>query len=217
MADKTETRGRKATTTITDHQRRTLREIDQYVRRHGFPPSIQELADILGITPASVHDQVNQLVRKGYLQRAAGKARGLAVVRRPDDAVSRLVKVRLMGNVAAGVPILADENIVGEVLVESSTVGTGHCFALNVTGDSMKNANIRNGDVVIVRQQPLAETGDIVVALVNGEATIKRLYIGEQTIELRPENKKYRPITIGLDTDLRILGKVVAVHNAPQS
>jgi repressor LexA len=155
---------------------------------------------------------VNQLVRKGFLKRAAGKARGLTVVRRPDDIVANLVAVPLVGSVAAGTPLLAEENIVGQVLVDGNTVGSGPCFALRVTGESMKDAGIRDNDVVIVRQQQLAEPGDIVVALLDGEATVKRLFIREQTIELQPENKKYHPIPIGVDTDFRILGKVVAVR-----
>ena len=214
MATKTKRRGRKPSAKITDRQRRTLREIETFIRRHNYPPTMQELADVLGITPASTHDQVNQLVRKGYLKREARKARGISVVKKAKDSVARLVPVPLVGTVAAGSPMLAEENRLGEVLVESSLVSAGHCFALRVSGDSMKKADILDGNVVIVRQQQLAENGDIVVALVDGEATVKRLYIREQQIELRPENSKFRPIPIGLDTDLRIIGKVVGVRQS---
>ena len=166
-----------------------------------------------GESAASAHEQVNQLVRKGYLRRERRKARGLVVVREPEEEISRLAAIPLVGQVKAGLPVLAEENRTGEVLVEGSIAKRGRCFALNVSGDSMKDAAICPGDVVIVRQQPVAETGDVVVALVDGEATLKRLFIQGDRIELRPENKEYRPIVVGSDTELQILGKVVAIRS----
>jgi len=216
MPSKPKKRGPKPKTGITVPQRRTLLEIDGYIRRHQFAPTMQELADLLGISVTSAHEQVSQLVRKGYLKRALGKTRGLAVMRRPQDTPARLVPIPLVGAVAAGSPILAEENVIGEVLVEQDLGQGDRCFALRVQGESMRAAGIGDGDVVIVRKQPLAESGDIVVALVDGEATVKRLYLRENVIELQPENplKKYRPILIGQETDLRIVGKVVAVRGA---
>lgn len=207
-------RGPKPKTEITRPQRRTLKEIDHYVRRHGFAPTMQELSGRLKITPASAHEQVNQLVRKGYLKRERGKTRGLSVIRKPVDSPAKLSSVPLIGMVAAGSPILAEENVIGEVFVERELAKTGRLFALEVSGDSMKRADIRDGDAIIVRKQQVAESGDIVVALVDGEATVKRLYIEEEKIELQPDNSKYRPIRIGPDTDLQIVGKVVAVRGA---
>jgi len=157
--------GRRPIVSITEHQRRTLREIRDFIARKGYPPTIQELAEILGITHASAHAQVNQLVRKGYLKREPRKARGLAVVREPEDEITDLVPVPILGRVAAGQPLFAEENIIGEVLVEGGTASRGRCFALVVDGDSMIKADIHEGDLVIVRQQPVAESGDIVVAL----------------------------------------------------
>jgi repressor LexA len=173
-----------------------------------------ELAGELEIAGPSVHDHIKQLVRKGYIRREPGKARGLTVLRRLDDEVTGLVPVPLVGTVAAGKPVLAEENLVGEVLVEENLAKSGRCFALKVRGDSMTKAKIHHADLVVVRQQQLAESGDIVVALVDDEATIKRLHIRDQQIELRPEskNKKHRPIVIGPDMDLRIVGKVVGVR-----
>jgi repressor LexA len=155
---------------------------------------------------------VNQLVRKGYLKREPRKARGIAIIREPEDDVPDLVAVPIVGRVAAGQPILAEENIVGEVLVEGGIARSGRCFALEVTGDSMVDAGIRERDLVVVREQAVAENGDIVVALLEDEATVKRLFIRDERIELRPENPKYRPIPVGPDDGLRILGKVVAVR-----
>jgi repressor LexA len=216
MPNQPKKRGPKPKSEITAPQRRTLLEVERYVRRHQFAPTIQELADLLEISPASAHEQVNQLVRKGYLKRAGGKTRGLVVVRKSQDKPARLMPIPLIGTVAAGWPVLAEEQILGEVLVEQDLAQGDRCFALTVEGESMKNAGISDGDVVIVRKQPLAECGDIVVALVDGEATVKRLYLRENVIELQPDSpvKKYRPIPIGPETDLRIVGKVVAVRGA---
>jgi repressor LexA len=206
-------RGRPRIESITESQHRTLRAIEECLRERGYPPTMQELADELGIAPATTHAQVKQLERKGYLRREGRKARGLVLVRPPDEPLLDLAEIPLVGTVVAGTPLLAHENVLGHVFVERRLSRSAHCFALRVVGESMKDANIYDGDVVVVRQQPLAQHNDIVVALVDGEATIKRLYMQEQVIELRPENPSYRAIPIGPDTDLRIVGKVLGVHS----
>ena len=116
--------------------------------------------------------------------------------------------------VRAGQPILAEENIVGEVLIDSRATRSGRCFALEVQGDSMIDAGIRDRDLVVVREQPVAESGDIVVALLDRDATVKRLFVRDERIELRPENARFRSRRIGPDDGLRILGKVVAVSRS---
>ena len=206
-------RGRRPVEEITDTQINALKEIRRFTNHRGFPPTIKELADILGISHASAHGQVNQLVRKGYLKREARKARSLAIVREPEDTLSVMIAVPIVGRVAAGRPILAVENIVGEIMVEGRIARSGRCFALEVAGDSMVNAGIKDRDLVVVREQPVAENGDIVVALLEDEATVKRLFIRDEKIELRPENPKHRPIPVGPDDGLRILGKVIAVRH----
>ncbi len=207
-----ESRGRPPVEEITDPQRRTLGELRRFIGQQGFPPTIQELADILGISGPSARDQVTQLERKGYVKREPRKARGLTVVGEPMADVADLLAVPIIGKVAAGQPILAAENVVGEVLIDSRAVRSGRFFALEVEGDSMIDADIHDQDLVVVRQQPVAETGDIVVALLDQEATVKRLFIRDERIELRPENPKLRPTPIGPDDGMRILGKVVAVR-----
>ncbi len=207
-----QSRGRPRVEEITGPQRRTLGELRRFTRRQGFPPTIQELADILGVSTPSVRDQVSQLVRKGYVKREPRKARGLTILREPTEEVLKLRTVPIVGKVAAGQPILAEENIIGEVLVDSRAARHGRCFALEVQGDSMIDAGIDDGDLVVVRQQPLAESGDIVVALLDQDATVKRLFIRDERIELRPENPKLHPTLIGPDHRMRILGKVVAVR-----
>ncbi len=205
-------RGRRPVEEITDTQRNTLNKIRLFMNRRGFPPTMKELADILGISHASAHGQVTQLVRKGYLKREPRKARSLAIVRESEDTPPIMTAVPIVGRVAAGQPILAAENIVGEIMVEGRITRLGRCFALEVTGDSMVDAGIREHDLVVVRQQAVAESGDIVVALLEDEATVKRLFIRDERIELRPENPKHQPIPVGPDDGLRILGKVVAVR-----
>jgi repressor LexA len=212
--DKPGRRGRRPSLELTAPQRKTLAEIQDWIVRHSMPPTVQELADALGIAPASAHDQVNQLVKKGFLKREPRRARSLSVVRQATASVpAQLVSIPILGTVVAGAPLLAEENVLGEVLVESKLVPTGRHFALRVQGDSMKDAGMVEDDLLIVRQQPVAENGDIVVALLNGEATVKRLSIQEHAIELRPENSQYRPIVVDPDADLRVLGKVVAIRS----
>lgn len=219
MITKPRRRGRPPEPTLTPKQRRTLELIQRHVQRQGFPPTMQELAEKLGITGQSAHDQINQLVRKGFLRREAGKARGLTVVRPVKGDLSDLVPIPIVGNVAAGRPIFAEQNIVGELLVDSQLTQKARCFALQVQGDSMTLAGICPNDMIVVRQQPLAEPGDVVVALVDGDATVKRLFIRDGCVELRPDskNRKHRPIEIGPDTDLRIVGQVVGVRRVAKT
>ncbi|OSM04175.1 putative SOS-response transcriptional repressor, LexA [Magnetofaba australis IT-1] len=191
-----------------------------------MPPTVQEIAEALGMKTPSAHEQVKKMEQKGFLQRTPRKPRSIKIVERPavDDASGKLASPRkgkpgvpklkpipIIGEVAAGVPILAVENQVGELLIESS-LASGPCFALKVRGDSMIDAEINDGDIVIVRQQALAENGDIVVAMLEGEATVKRLHISESVIQLRPENRSYKPIEVPPDGNIRILGKVLAVR-----
>ena len=205
--------GRKPSSEITEHQLKTLRVIRSLMSERGFPPTVAEIAETLGIATTSVYEQVNQLVRKGYIERQPGKARGLSVTEETVSMPTTLITVPIIGSVAAGQPILADENIVGEIAVDSSVIRGGRHFALAVKGDSMIDAGILDGDLVVVRQQPVGENGDVVVALLGDEATVKRLSIRDESIELRPENPRHRPIVIEPDDELRIVGKVVAIRH----
>ncbi|MBF0339495.1 MAG: transcriptional repressor LexA [Magnetococcales bacterium] len=199
----------------TPAQERMMNTVRDFIDTHGMSPTVQELGTILGIRAPSVHEQVAALIEKGVLRRIPHKARSLEIVH-ASPTILELISVPIIGTVTAGVPILATENHVGEVLVEAH-VARGSCFALQVKGDSMIDARINDGDLVIVRRQPIAENGDIVVALVGDEATVKRLYVAENRIELRPANAAYQPIVVGPEDDLRILGKVLAVRGKTTS
>lgn len=205
-------RGRKPTREVTQHQLRTLETIQRFIDERGIPPTITDLAETLGLTRSTVQDQITQLVKKGYLNKESGRARGITVAREPISIPRMVIPVPILGEVAAGPPILAQENVVGEVLMDASILHGGSHFALEVRGDSMICAGIDNGSLVIVRQQPQAENGDIVIALIDDEATVKRLWMREDRIELRAENTEYGPIVLSPGSDLRIVGKVVAVR-----
>lgn len=213
MTKKRRRRGRPQEEQITDAQRRTLKEIRDFISHRKYPPTMNELGGLLGVTAASAHQLVKQLERKGYVTREPRKARSLAVVRESKQRLGTLVAVPLIGVVKAGPAMLAEENLLGEVFVDKSVAGGGRCFALRVSGDSMVGAGMDDGDVVICRQQPVAESGEIVVALMGDESTVKRLFIRGDRIELQAENKRYKPILVGPENDFRILGKVLAVQS----
>ncbi|MBI4511497.1 MAG: transcriptional repressor LexA [Deltaproteobacteria bacterium] len=210
-------RGRPPIAEVTAPQRKAFAAIRNHLAHRGFPPTVQELGELMGLGTSSAHELVSQLVRKGYLRREAGKARSLEVVRHIEPEVADLVPVPIVGVIAGGRPILAVENIVGEMLIDARLVRGTRCFALEVAGDSMARAGIDDGDYVIVRQQQVAENGDIVVALVGEGATVKRLCIADERIELRPENPRHRPIVVGPDDDLRIQGKVIGVRRRKEA
>ncbi|MEZ6097139.1 MAG: transcriptional repressor LexA [Pirellulaceae bacterium] len=197
---------------LTQPQQKTLREIQKFIDERGFPPTVEELAARLKVTKATVHGSLDRLMQKGFLRRTHGKARSIEIVRTPTASVIDVVAIPLLGDVPAGIPINTQENHAGQVFVQVNVVGNDPCFALNVVGNSMIGADIRDGDTVIVRQQPLAENGDIVVASIDGEVTVKRLAMEKGKIRLLPENDEFTAIDVVADHDLRILGRVIATR-----
>lgn len=200
---------------LSERQRRILEVIAETVSRQGYPPTIREIASAVGLcSPASVHGHLKALEAAGYIRRGGAKRRALEVLNRSawcSDVrwKGRNVRLPLVGRVAAGAPILALENI-EDVLELPRFLGeeNGQCFALRVTGTSMINAGILDGDIVVVRQQDWAEDGDIVVALIGEEATLKRFFRERDQVRLQPENDAMEPI---LTRDPRIVGKVTGV------
>ncbi len=204
--------GRPRVETITDAQRRTFHAVREFMTEHGYSPTLKELTEILGIGMTPVHDSVKQLVRKGYLKRQPNTPRSLVIVREPEEErLARPRSIPLLGRISAGVPCLAEAEILGKAMVPAHFIRSGIYYALEVNGDSMTGAGIHDGDLVVVREQPLAEHGDIVVAMIEEEdGTLKRLYWQDEKIELRAENRKYRPIPIRPDMRFRVLGVVVS-------
>ncbi|MBF0194864.1 MAG: transcriptional repressor LexA [Magnetococcales bacterium] len=203
--------GRIPATGLSSTLEKSLAVISNFIANEGVAPSVQELAEILGISGASAHEQIRSLEKKGYIKRTKGRSRSITILKAPHK-VSALISIPVIGKVAAGVPILAVENIIGEISVPASDA-RGICFALLVEGESMVDAGINDGDYIVVRQQPIAENGDIVVAFLEDEATVKRLYISEDRVELRAANINYKPIVVAPDDHLRIVGKVMAVSS----
>jgi repressor LexA len=210
---------------LTWRQRKVLQVIRDSVQRRGYPPSMREIGEAVGLTStSSVSYQLSTLQSKGYLKRDAGRPRTVEVrlpghpAIRPDtedaeDVVYDIPSqdaayVPLIGRIAAGGPILAEEAIEEVFPLPKQIVGNGTLFLLKVVGDSMINAAIADGDWVVVRQQPEAENGDIVAAMIDGEATVKSLKMASDHAWLMPHNPAYAPIP---GDDATILGRVVAV------
>ena len=193
-------------------QRKMLLELQAFIAKHGYPPTVGELAEKLKRTKASIHGTLDKLITKGFIRRTHGKARSIEIIRTPRTNVIDVVAVPMLGNIPAGTPISAEESRSDAVYVQANVVGDGPCFVLSVTGDSMEDADLLEGDIVVVRQQPLAEHGEIVVASVNGEVTLKRLSIRDGNIRLMPENRRFQPIEITPECELKILGRVIATR-----
>nr|WP_229686486.1 transcriptional repressor LexA [Longimycelium tulufanense] len=210
---------------LTPRQRRVLEVIRDHLSRHGYPPSVREIGEAVGLTStSSVAHQLRALERKGYLRRDPNRPRAVGVLppdvaggTRPSTAPAepgggaeqpRPAYVPVVGRIAAGGPILAEQAIEDVFPLPREIVGEGSLFLLRVVGDSMVDAAITDGDWVVVRQQPTAENGDIVAAMIDGEATVKTLKRRDGHVWLMPHNPAFEPI---LGDEASILGRVVAV------
>lgn len=207
---------------LTERQRHVLAVIGARISEEGRPPTLREIGQELGIASTNgVRDHLQALIDKGYIQRDERSARGIRVLHAGDGAAAaetpvvqqRAVShVPVLGRVAAGRPVLAEQNIDGHLAVDSSIIREGNVFALCVQGDSMRDAGILDGDYVFVRQQSTAQPRDIVVALLDEETTVKRFVPAGDAIRLEAENPAYPAIVVRRgDPRLAILGKVAAV------
>jgi repressor LexA len=202
---------------LTPRQQRVLTVIRDSIERRGYPPSMREIGERVGLTSSSsVAHQLRVLEEKGFLRRDPNRPRALSVVV-PEEAVDETLigdaapaatYVPVVGRIAAGGPILAEERVEDVFPLPKTLVGEGTLFLLEVAGDSMIDAAICNGDYVVVRQQPDAENGEIVAAMLDGEATVKTFQRRDGKVWLLPHNPAYHPID---GTDATILGKVTAV------
>jgi repressor LexA len=207
-------------TGLTPRQRKVLEVIRDSVERRGYPPTVREIGEAVGLTStSSVSHQLMTLQKKGFLRRDASKPRAVDV-RLPseqaadlDEAAERAAHpapayVPVIGRIAAGGPILAEQAVEEVFPLPRELVGTGTLFLLKVVGDSMVDAAIADGDWVVVRQQPTADNGDIVAAMIDGEATVKTYKRRDGHLWLMPHNPNYAPIP---GDDATILGRVVTV------
>ena len=194
---------------LTNRQKAVLDFIKDFTGENGYPPTMREIGARFGFLPRAATNHVNALVRKGYLSKQPLKSRSMIAV---DSDRHGLREVPIVGRVAAGEPILAVENIEGAIMLPAGWVQSKENFLLRVEGDSMVDAHICSGDYVLVKRQPTAENGDIVVALLDDEATVKRITIKKERIVLKPENKHMEPIVVKKnDKSFRIIGKVMGV------
>lgn len=196
---------------ITARQRRILDFISKTVQDRGYPPTVREIGEAVGLTSSSsVHAQLANLERLGLIKRDPAKPRAMEV--RGAGGARRGVAVPLLGSISAGAPILAVEHVEDWLQVPSGYAGEHDHFALKVKGDSMIGAGIYDGDVVVVRRQDDADEGDVVAALMPGpaeeEATVKRLHRQDGTVFLVPENPTMQPFEL---TSGQIVGKVVSL------
>ncbi len=187
----------------------------------GIPPTVREICEGTGFkSTSSVHAHLKTLENMGYITRRAGLTRAIAIKRDNTNTNSKestlpknantgnTVAVPIVGTVRAGAPLYAFEDCLGTVTVDESAAHGRELFALRVKGDSMINAGILEGDVAVFAQQPVAENGEIVAALIDDEATVKRLYVEDGHVRLQPENPAYEPI---VSDNVQILGKVVTL------
>ena len=198
---------------LTEKQQAILDFIQQYLAEHQYPPSVREIGAHFGVYPATVQDHISAIQRKGFLQKRRFQSRSLSVSAVSRPRAGRDVPV--VGDVAAGLPTLAQENrenIDEVVRFPPSWAPTG-AFLLRVKGDSMIGAHILDGDYVLVHPKPAAANGEIIVALIGEEATVKRFFKTAQGVTLKAENPDYDPIRIpsGESADFRIIGRVAGV------
>jgi repressor LexA len=194
---------------LTKRQQEIFDFIKRYSDRHGYPPTVRDIGKAIGLTSSStVHAHLANLEKVGLLRRDPSKPRAIEVLVDKAKQVVTPNGLPLVGQVAAGQPVLADENIEDYVPVPEIAGGEQGEFLLRVKGDSMKDAGILDGDHVVVRRQKAARNGEIVVALVGEEATVKRFYKENDHVRLQPENVQMEPIRT---RDLELLGRVVGV------
>ena len=197
---------------LTEKQKQILEFISSEIKQKGYPPTVREICAGVQIkSTASVYSQLNKLQDKGIIRKDHARSRSIEIIDKnylPNDTAAS-VQIPVVGNVAAGSPILAAENITEYFPLPADLLPQEHVFMLSVKGNSMIKAGIFDGDKVIVKEKNCAENGDMIVALIDDSATVKRFYKESDHIRLQPENDEYDPILVY--GDLQILGQVIGV------
>lgn len=200
---------------LSKRQKSILNFIINEIKAKGYPPSVREIGKAVGLkSPASVHSHLKTLEKLKYLRRDPSKPRAIEVIynkEKNNKSNKEMIDIPLVGKVTAGAPILAEENIEDYFPLPLGyiKVGNNDVFMLKVSGDSMINAGIHDGDYVIAEKQNYAENAQIVIALIEDEATVKRFYKEENNIRLQPENPAYEPI---ISENVKVLGKVIGLY-----
>jgi repressor LexA len=191
---------------LTARQREVFDFIRSFIRTKHYPPTIREIALNFGFSVKGSYDHVKALQKKGFIRCAGNRSRAIEVVADAEaERTPNLVSVPVLGAVAAGRPLFAEENLSGWIQVPAASLRKGQHFALQVRGDSMKDAGIMDGDVVVVSHQETAENGEIVVAMIDEAVTLKRFFVEKNRVRLKAENPKYPPL---FTQNVRILGRL---------
>ena len=203
---------------LTSKQQKLLDHLQRAVSREGTPPSLRRTAQALGISHAAVAQGLKILEEKGYVRRDGRYSRNLHLLNwiREPDAMQRWLEIPIIGQVTAGLPMYAQEEWDGSIVLDAAIFRGKNLFALRIGGDSMKDAGILAGDLAICEPRQYAQNGEIVVALINGEdATVKRFFLHGDHVELKPENPRYPSMSYGFG-EVLIQGKVVGVQRGPE-
>ncbi len=204
-------------TDLTGKQREYLAYLEGWIAREGRAPSLRQAAGDLGVSHAAVAQSLRALEDKGYIKREGRYSRTIHLLNQPWEALAarRWREVPIIGRVTAGLPMYAQTEWDGSVLLDAAVFRGGSLFALRVKGNSMTGAGILNGDLAICEPRQYAEDGEIVVALIDGEeATVKRFFLGKGHIELRPSNSRFRTMKYDFGQVL-IQGKVIGIQRGP--
>jgi len=205
---------------LTERQQLVFDFIEQYFQREGMPPTVREIAEGLEFkSPNSVQEHLRLIEKKGWVELRRGIARGIFPISHEEKFSKKTATIReipvnrvpLIGSVAAGTPITAEENVENEIALDADLFGGDDLFSFRVAGDSMFEAGIHNGDFVIVRKQNTARNGEMIVALIDGDTTLKTYFNKGDHIILHPENSRYSDIVIDASSHFSIAGKMVGL------
>jgi repressor LexA len=203
---------------LTMKQKTLLHYLEEEVARTGKSPSLRQAASDMGVSHAAISQLIKMLEAKGVVRRDGRYGRNLLLLNRIQETTGsmRWVEVPVIGSIAAGLPLYAQQEWDGSIVVDSSIYLGTNLFALRIRGDSMKNAAILDRDIVICEPRQFAENGEIIVALIHQEeATVKRFFLREKQIELCPENPAFKPVTYAFN-EILIQGKVIGVQRGPE-
>ena len=203
---------------LTAKQQQVLNYLEHTIQQTGKPPSLRQAAMDLGVSHAAVAQTLRMLEEKGYAKREGRYSRTIYLLNRTleTSALQRWREIPVIGRITAGRPMYAQEEWDGSIVIDADVFRSQNIFALRVKGDSMKNAGILDGDLAICEPRQYARNGEIVVALINGEeATVKRFFLRNDHIELRPENAEYAPVRYSF-SEILIQGKVVGIQRGPE-
>jgi repressor LexA len=197
---------------LTEQQQRILNYVIERQQENGSSPTVREITSHFGYkSPNNVQQHLQLIEQKGYIERLPGKSRGIVVRDAAQYEEKSTINVPLLGTIAAGTPLTAVENVDGRVAVDRDLFREDSLFALRVKGDSMQDMGILSGDLAIVQSRPTVENGEVAAVIIDGEATLKRVYRKADQIVLHAENKEFDDIVVTSDQDVQIAGKMVGV------